>query len=66
MALATEVSHKALAGMDVETVLEPLAAGVEILPVSEATVSEDINSKYRFLFRTRGRGSLSDHASIFG
>lgn len=51
VAPATEVSHKALADMDVETALEHLAVGATILlVVSEATASEDTSSKYYLFF----------------
>lgn len=67
MALAMEVSRRALVGTDVETVLELLAAGAIILPVaSEATVLEDTSSKCSSLSRTRNRGLFSDRASVFG
>lgn len=50
VAPATEVSHKVLVDMDVETALEHLVAGATTLLVaSEATASEDTNSKY-YLF----------------
>lgn len=51
MVPATGVSHRALAGMDVETALGHLAVGAIILLVaSEATASEGISSKYCLFF----------------